>query len=190
MGEDRIKSALEIAMEKAAAIPELTPEEIDEQREREYKPRGMAIANKYLENILKGNELEIELHRYQRKEGEVVRKALLATLSQSISLEDMDSSLRAIDGIEMVETGVDLEEAKREMESIFNESAELRIQKGSVYEELERDKLRGRWISGSAVRPNVEGNEDWQQELREIKSAYDSRISRLREKLLHSAGVY
>ena len=192
MEDERIKSALEIAREKAASIPELTPEELNEQREREYKPRGLAIASRYLENKLRGTDLGIELNRYQGREGEIVRKAFLLTLLESIGLEDMKKSLRAIDGIQTLEPNANFKEITKELETIFSEFQEQHRQKCGVYEELEKEKLRGLWVSGSAVKPNLEESEDWGQELRRIQSEYDSRINKLREKvscLLESKSV-
>ena len=185
MEEDRIKSALEIAMEKAANMPGLSSEELNEQREREYKPRGIAIANKYLETPLKNSDLEVELHRYQGKEGEIVRKAFLSTLCQSIGFEDPEKGRRAIDGIQKLETAVPLHEMKEEVEKISEEFHQQRQQRYRVLEESEREKLQGLGISGSAVKPNLEDKENWQQEVKELQSVYDSRISKLREKLLN-----
>ncbi len=45
----KIKSTLELAMEKAAKLPRLTEEEIRQRREEEYAPRGRAIAALALE---------------------------------------------------------------------------------------------------------------------------------------------
>ena len=47
-----IKSTLELAMEKAAKLPKLTPEEIRERQEREYGPLGRAIAERFLRGEL------------------------------------------------------------------------------------------------------------------------------------------
>ncbi len=52
MEDQKIKTAREIAMEKIAKISKLTPEEVMEQKEREYKTRGGALAEMYLENTL------------------------------------------------------------------------------------------------------------------------------------------
>lgn len=189
MGDQKIKSALEIAMEKAAKISKLTPKELMGQKEIEYKPRGKTIANKYLGNTLRGVDLETELGKYQGKEKEIVRKAFLSTLCQSIELEDMEKSRRAIAGIQTLETNAPLEEIKGEMEKISSEFHQQRRQRYTVLETSEVEKLRGLWISGSAVKLNLEEKEDWQQELKELQVVYDSRINKLKEKLLHCIGV-
>ena len=57
MKEEKIKSALEIAMEKVSDLPELTREEIEEQKEKEYGPVGDAVAKKYLSGTISDGEL-------------------------------------------------------------------------------------------------------------------------------------
>ena len=189
MGDQKIKSALEIAMEKAAKISKLTPEELMEQKEREYKPRGKAIANKYLGGTLRGADIEIELDKYQGKEKEIVRKAFLSTLCQSIELEDAEKSRRAIAGMQTLESNAPLEEIKGEIEKISSEFQQQREQRYTVLEASNREKLRELWISGSAVKLNLEDKEDWQQELKKLQLVYDSRINKLKEKLLHYIGI-
>ena len=187
--DDRIKSALEIAMEKVASMAELTPEELNEQTEKEYRPRGEAIASKYLGNTLRGKDLRSELKKYKGKEGEIVRRAFLSALCQSLGLVDMRESLKAIDGIQMVETNVNLEEIRREIESVAQEFRQQMEQRYAVYENLEREKLGELWISGSAVRPNLDGSADWQRELTGIQSAYETRLNKVRENLVHLIGI-
>jgi len=187
--DKRIKSALEIAMEKTAGMPELTQEELIQQKEREYKPRGAALANRYLEGATRERELLTELLKYRGQEGGILRKAFLSTLCQSITLEDIDKSLRAIDGIQTVETNAKLKEVKTEVEKLFSEFRERREQRYATCEDLQREKLRGLGISGSAVRLNLEGSEDWRHELSGIHSEYDININKLKENLSHLVGI-
>ncbi len=183
MAEDRIKSAREIAMERLAGLSALTPEEMDEQREKEYGPRGVAIAQKYLDGPLRSGELTGGLKRYRGKDGEAVRKAIVSTLCESIGLRDQAQSVKAIDGIAAVAGKVDLGEMTREMEVISGEFRQREEQRRAVYEDLGREKLNDLGISGSAVRPNVAGSEDWQQELAGIEARYGERIGAIRESL-------
>ncbi len=184
MGEEKIKSALEIAMEKVAKMPKLTPQEIREQKEREYRPRGEVIANRYLVNALRGTDLEIELGKYQGEEAQIVRKAFLSTMCHSIQLDDADKSRRAIDGVRASGIHIDLGEIRQEFEEIssaFNRAQEKTCQ---TLEASQKKILLGLGISGSAVRPNVKENEDWQNELHKMRLPYDLRIDKLKERLL------
>jgi len=181
--EDRIKSAREIAMEKMASLPGLTPEELNGQREKEYAPRGVAIARRYLEGVLRSTELESELHRYQGKEAEIVRTALVSTLCEAVGLRDRAESLKAVDGIGALAGGADLAGTKQEMDAISAELEEKEEQQQAACEDREMKRLRGLGISGSAVRPNLSESEDWQQELARIESEYSQRLGDIRKRL-------
>ena len=183
MEEKRIKSALEIAMERAASMPGLTQEELAEQKEREYQPRGAAIGRRYLEGALKERDLQTELSKYRGQEGEIVKRAFLLTLNQSIRLESKSISLKALEGIKAVEPTADFDEMKRQIETIFDEFGQQVERRIGRYEALEKEKLQQLGISGSAVKRNLEESQAWQEELKRIQSEYDSRISKLKENL-------
>lgn len=189
MENKRIKSALELAMERMAGMSQLTGEELMAQKEKEYQPRGAAIAHKYLEGALRERDLPTELRRYKGEEGEIVSKAVLSTLCQSIKIEDMSQSRKAIDGIQAVATTANLDEIRREAEAIFSEFYQQMEQRYATYEDRGREKLRELWLSGSAVSPNLEESQDWRQELSRLQSEYTSRIDKLRENLSRLIGI-
>jgi len=181
--DKRIKSALEIAMERAASMPDLTQEELAEQKEKEYQPRGAAIGRRYLEGALKERDLQTELSKYQGQEGEIVKQAFLLTLNQSIKVESKSISLRALNGIKAVEPSADLGEIKKQIEAIFDEFGRQVKRQIRRYEALETERFQKLGISGSAIKPNLEESQAWQAELKRIQSDYDSKISKLKENL-------
>jgi hypothetical protein len=182
--DKRIKSALEIAMERAASMPGLTQEELAKQKEKEYQPRGAAIAHKYLDGALKERDLQTELSKYRGQEGEIVKRAFMLTLNQSIRLESKSISLKALEGIKAVEPTADFDEVKRQTEAIFDEFGQRLERQIPRYEALEKERFQQLGISGSAVKPNLEESRTWQEELKRIQSEYNSRISKLKENLL------
>jgi hypothetical protein len=183
MEDKRIKSAFEIAMEKAASMPNLTREELAEQKEREYRPRGAAIARRYLEGALKERDLQTELSKYQGQEGGIVKRAFLLTLNQSIKLESKTMSLKALEGIKSVEPTTGFGEIKQQIEAIFDEFGRQVEREIRRYEALEKERFQKLGISGSAVKPNLEESQTWQAELKRIQSEYDPKISELKENL-------
>lgn len=188
MEDPVIKSAMEIAMEKIARMQKLTPEELTEQQEREYKPRGEAIANKYMGSMLKVADLDIELGRYHGAEREIVKKSILSSLMQSISLEGNEKSQRAIAGMKILAPKVDLEEISTEVSAIFAEFHQEKERKYSIYEAVEQEKLRQLGISGSAVKATLNGNRDWQNGLHETHQTYDLRLTNIKGKLSRHIG--
>ena len=185
MEDGKIKSALEIAMEKVAKMADLAPQEIREQKEREYGPRGEVIASRYLLHVIKNTDLVVELSKYQGEEGQIVRKAFLSSLCRVIQLDDADKSRRAIDGIQALDIDFDFEGVKGEFEEISSAYDRERAKTYNKLEEAQRQVLYGLGISGSAVRPNVKENVDFQNKLNQIHAPYDMRLYKLRDKMLH-----
>ena len=183
MEDKRIKSALEIAMERAASMPGLTQEELAERKEREYRPRGVAIGRRYLEGALKKRDLQTELSKYQGQEGEIVKRAFLLTLNQSISPENRSVSLKALEGIRAIEPTDNFDEIKRQIEEIFDEFGQQVERHVGQYEALEKERFQKLGICGSAVKPNLEESQTWQAEFKRIQSEYNSRINKLKENL-------
>ncbi len=93
---DKIRTVIEIAMEKMAAMDDITPAEAAEQKEKEYRPRGEGLAARYLADVIRGIDLKTEMARYSDKERAIVRRACLSALMASITIEDVTRSLRAV----------------------------------------------------------------------------------------------
>ncbi|MFC1906968.1 hypothetical protein ACFLW8_02670 [Chloroflexota bacterium] len=188
MEDPVIKSALEIAMEKIARMQKLTSEEIIEQQEREYKPRGEAITGKYMGSMLKAADLDTGLDKYHSAEREIVKKAILSSLVQSISLENNEKSQRAIAGMIMLAPKVDLEEISTEVSAILAEFLQEKDRKYIMYEAAEQEKLRRLGISGSAIKAKLNGTQDWQNVLQETHQIYDLRLTNIKGKLSRHIG--
>jgi hypothetical protein len=183
--EERIKSAFEIAMERISDLPGLTPEEIAEQKEKEYRPVGQALANKYLQGQIAKNELETELNGFQGEKGKIARAALVAALCQSIQLADIPKAERALQGL------ASLGAEEKDFEDIQSEFLQAR---GSLerdiqieykkYDEIVRGELENAGIRGSAVKPNLFENDGWLQRLIEMRRPYDSKLGGIKKKLM------
>ncbi len=182
MEDHTIKSAREIAMEKVAKMAGLTPEQVKQQKEREYRPRGEAIARKYLQGAVRGTDLPIELGKYHAEEQQIVRRALVSTLCESIDFEDIDKSKKALEGIQIVlKTEDDFETTERELETIAAQFAQDARQEYEMCEKTESERLEKLGISGSAVKPNVKGMEDWQHRVGKIRQDYAVKVDQLKK---------
>jgi len=181
-----IKSTLEIAMEKVAKMPRLTPEEVRERRERELGPRARAIANRYLEGGLVDADLQIEICKFQDEEREIVAKALKSSLCEAIDLEETDRSRKALEALQVLHGQGGLEGKADLLEEIYTEYLRRRERALSEFEKSEESRLRQLGISGPAVRPNPEVSRELQQQLQETRRSFSSRIEELRRELLQA----
>jgi len=189
VAEDRIKSAREIAMERLANLPALTPDELAEQREKEYGPRGATIAQKYLTGTLRSGELRRELGHYQGENKAAVRKGLISALCDAVVIWDRAGSTKAIDGLAMVINKAGLPEIRQEVETIAGDFIREVEQQRAEYTEVVRQKLVGMGISGSAVWPNMAEDDDWRQELKKIGAVYSEKFAPVKERLCQLAGI-
>jgi hypothetical protein len=184
--EEEIKSALEIAMERISGLPQLTPEEIVEQKEKEYKPIGETLCQKYLEGKMTENELSSEVDKRPSVQGRIIRRALILSLSRSIQLEDPIIAGRALKGLTQV--GVQdkgfCEDAGRRLDQIFGDFLQDKNARSREFENLSRERIQNLGVSGSAVRPNLVADESLQAELARIRQAYEPRLEELRNMLL------
>jgi hypothetical protein len=186
LGEERIKSALEIAMEKISGLPELTPEEIIEQKEKEYGPMGESIAQRYLDGRLSDSEMPAELGKYSGEEGLIVRRALVAGLCNELRLDnDGETAGKALQAMKQLTSEKKrIEQVVKDFLKIFSEFAEEREEKFREFAVLAGNALESRGISGSAVRPNMNENRLWQEELGRIRNESEPRLRDLRNKLM------
>ncbi len=184
--EEIIKSALEIAMERMSRLPELTAEEIAEQKEKEFTPIGRALGSKYLQGQIVEDELKAELSNYSDEKGIIIRRALISCLCQSIQLEDSAQADRALHGLASLE-----KEASDFWEEIQKNFLQIRRdflrEKQIVYKKYEsiiKVKLENAGIRGSAVEPNLIENEDWLRTLNGICRTYAPKLKELKKRAL------
>lgn len=185
MDEERVKSALEIAMERISELPELTPEEIAEQKEKEWWPVGLAISNRYLQGQIREDELEADLNGHRGEPGEIVRRAFISNMCQSIQLEDVSKADRAFDGLAVIAgEGDSLEGAQRDFLQVRREFEREKEIVSNKFASLLRTELENGGISGSAVRPNVAGNETWKRNLSGMFRSYTPKLDKIRGRLM------
>lgn len=187
MEEEGIKSALELAMERISGLPELTPEEKAEQKEREYAPIGAAMAVKYMDGALADTELPIELKRYRGSQQQIVRRALISSLCREMRLENsQETALKALRGIMQMdpEKMEFFAKAERSFLQIVSEFEENKKKNFGKFEAGAVERIKAFGISGSAVRPNLNENENWSQELIRLQQAYEPRLEKLRDVLI------
>ncbi len=83
----------------------------------------------------------------------------------------------------MLIPGLDVAKVSAEVESVADELRQEKERKYTVYGAGETGKLSLLGISGPAVKPKLDGQQDWLNILRETQQAYDLRLNEVREKL-------
>lgn len=179
----KIKSTIELAMERAARLPRLTKEEIRQRQEEEFGPRGRAIAERVLAGDLAASRLDVELSRYDAEQGEIVRGAFLAALCQAMNLEDAEATARAFEAIEALVRDDHLEEASRRWSGISRDYEDQRRREFAEMEEAESGFLRDLGVSGSAIRINLQQNERWRTKRSALLQRFRPRAEEIKREL-------
>ncbi len=182
MEDETVKSALEIAMERISGLPELTAEEIAEQKEKEYRPLGEALAHKYMQAILDENDLLDGFNEHKGTAGRIVRRASVAHLCRSIQLEDFRATGRAMRGLCLLTGDMERlrEKANADWARILDD---FERRKNNALQEntaSEKEKLNALGISGSAVCPNLKDNESLKNKLEELRASFEPELEELR----------
>ena len=179
-----IKSAWEIAMEKAEKIGKLSAEELKEQREKEYALIGKSLADKYLAG-LDSWQLQVELDKYQGESREGIKKVALLNLVQSIELGDYRRLEQVIDGIYYLKEDKGLKAVGDEIRRLFDEYEQISKKKMEEVEESGWQVLHQMRISGSAVESiNPRAQEGWHEIADKFALPYVDRLEELKKRLL------
>jgi len=183
MGE--IKSALEIAQEKANRLGKLSAEEKEQQERQRYRQIGQALAQKWLDSSRRPNITQ-ELSKYEEKEREVIKQALIEHLAEVIEFtntQGIDSTKKVIEALSSL--GPELQPRAEEISELVQEyeGAEQKIR-----QELEssyRETLHKLRISGSAVDAiNIEVDPNWQPAHRGLVESFTPRLNDLKRALI------
>jgi hypothetical protein len=178
---DRIKSAFEIAMEKAERLGKASAEELRKMREAEYASTGEAIAKRYLRGELGARQLETEIKRLQDGR-DLVIKAIIGKILESLNPEDPDRAIEAV----IVLT--DDRETGDELKSLCREHA---VRRERTYAELKakleqpiRRELMRLGISGSAIQVDIESDLQWLQAKEELDSQLQRKLNEIGQRLI------
>jgi hypothetical protein len=183
MGE--IKSAWEIAMEKAEKLGRLSPEELKRQRRQELDPVGQGLADRYLGGLGLW-QLRVELDRYKGEERDLVAEALISGLVQGIELGNNERLVKIIEGISSLRENESpgIREIEGEAGTLFQEYQEVEQQERRKIEDSVRGILHQLRISGSAIGGiNPKVMPEWQQALDAFAEPYATRLEELKERL-------
>jgi len=167
MGE--LKSAWEIAQERANRLGKLSAEEKAQQERQEYRQRGKALAQKWLDG---SQQLDIatELNKHEGEKRDIIKRAAIEHLLGAIEL----TTAQGRDSVKAEEMGrlvQEYEEAEQKM----------RQELESNYRET-MHRLR---ISGTAVDAiNIEADHKWQIARQRLVESFTPRLDDLKRALL------
>ena len=196
MGE--LKSAWEIAQEKANRLGKLSAEEEEQQRKQRYRQIGQGVAQKWLDNP-ETLSLTTELNKHPEEEQELIKRAILSHLLQAVDLKGRSGT--SPDSMRCGRSGgvyLHPEKILQEIASLEPESQpitegitkliqEYEVAGRKTRQELEsktRETLHQLRISGTAVGDiNIEATPQWQQAQQHLVETLEPRLNSLKQEL-------
>ena len=175
MGE--IKSTLDIVLEKTKHLT-LSEEEKAAQKQIEVKKRLKGLMQKYTDRLLSKKDLEKELEGLRKTHdldpGKIFAHMLLANIEIDRKNEACLKLLNETCGLNILE----LEAVGKAYQNEMKLEAEKRTKK------IKNKLAKKRFISGSAVVPNLETDHKWQSTVRTVTNRYDQMLKEEKAKII------
>jgi hypothetical protein len=180
-----IKSAWEIAQEKASKLGDLSPEERERQRRDKCRLIGQSIAEKYLSHHDIGI-LKDELSKHTAQDKDLISQSAVGRLIQGVELRYSPALAEISKGIPTLTNSTTVTKTLDEIRELFQEYAEAEDKEKQEIEKAGREMLHQLRISGTAIgQLNIRVKEEWQKKLDQMAHPYDERLKYLKEKLQH-----
>lgn len=175
-GEDKIKSAVELALEKTAGM-KVTPEDVAAIQDKKLRGRARGLAAKFMDGQKTSSDLKKELSQTDQEEREHLRAALSEELFSFVQLgADCERPLEGLEAIAGGERKAHLKKLEGLIETYRAEYSKAKEKRTSSL----LNSLKRRGISGSAVLPNLRDDEEWLKTSENLRSAREPELNELR----------
>jgi hypothetical protein len=183
MAEDdgKVKSALEIALERAQNLGGMSSDEKQKLKDENLESVGLALSKRYLKG-LPVRDVEIELGKYKENRQTVVTY-LLSYLTDEIDMGDPDRDQRILEAIKHF-AGAPAAEKISSLLNKYRSAMEQASQKNQrTLGAAKRKELARMGISGSAIKPAIEGSPEWLEARQQLHSDYQKRLEEIKSSL-------
>mgnify|MGYP001172700461 FL=1 len=178
-----LKSAFDVAMERAQKLGDLSAQERQRSREEKFRAIGEALGKRYLDG-LPLRDVEIEMGRHEENRLTVIRYLLsflldALALGNSEGAENILAAVQHYSGDSGVVAGIRnlFNEYQKAIEQAWEEK---RIKLGAA----KRKGLKLRGIFGSAVEPAIETSPEWIEISQRLDASYQKRFEETKTLLL------
>jgi hypothetical protein len=175
MGE--IKSTLDLVLEKTKNLT-LSSEEQEEQKQKEIENRIKGMMQKYQDGILSKNQLLTDFEMLKQDYNVPQNDSLINEITKRIEPDQDNQPL-----LEVLQECCAIDTAA--IESIIDDFRKAHLTASQNRMELLKEELAQQYnIAGSAVLPNLDADEQWRQEAREMRAGYEDQLNRVKDNLL------
>ncbi|MFH1087032.1 MAG: hypothetical protein V1737_00420 [Chloroflexota bacterium] len=182
MGE--IKSAFEIAQEKAAGLGEASTDERRKWRKEKRAQIGEALAQKHLWHY-DLEQLRQGLDQYKGDERQAVMAACAASLLSTVDLDGVAAAQKIMDTLRSLISSQEAQRLLGELATILGEYASAVGERGQETDRAARALLHQLRISGTAIAgANPKAKLEWQQRVEGETGIYRQKLDGMKRQLI------
>ena len=175
MGE--IKSTLDLVLEKTKNLT-LSSEEKEQQTQQEIENRIKGMMQKYQDGLYSKSELMAGYELFKKDYNLSTEDSLIIEITNRLEPDRNNQRLfELLQECCTIDTAA-IETTIEDFQQAYHTASQNRLV------QLKKDLAEQHAIAGSAVLPNLDTDESWQQKSAEIRSAYEDRLKRVRKDLL------
>ena len=175
MGE--IKSTLDLVLEKTKNLT-LSSEEKEAQKQKEIENRIKGMMQKFQDGILSKKQLIADYEILKKDTNLSQNNSLINEVTERIEPDqDNQPLLEVLQECCTIDTAA-IETIVENFRKAYLTASQNRM------ERLKEDLAQQSNITGSAVLPNLDADEQWRQETRRMRAGYEDQLNRLKDKLL------
>jgi hypothetical protein len=165
-----IKSTLELALEKTKHLT-LSEQEKEERKNSELKMKTAGLLQKYLDGMVKRQQMDKELADLQKAYGLPDYTFLNAAIVDRVSLDTDNGPLLSLLKEFSALSTTAFERVQQEYQAAVQSAAQKSIA------EAKQNLKERHGISGSAVVPNLEADDGWIMKLQGIKDEFQEQLA-------------
>ena len=179
MGE--IKSTLDLVLEKTKNLT-LSSEEKEQQKQKDIENRIKGMIQKYQDGILSKKQLITDYETLKNDYNMFQNDALIAEVTKRIEPDREYLPLLEIMQECCTTDTAAIETIIENFRKAYLTASQNRI------ERLKEDFAQQCNIAGSAVLPNLDADEQWRQEKREMRAGFEDQLNRVKDNMLGRGG--
>jgi hypothetical protein len=180
-----MKSAWQLAQERANRLGKLSAWEKEEQERQTYRQIGQALAQKLMDGS-QGLDVNAELNKHEEKGKDTIRQAMIEHLVEAIEL----TAAKSVDNLKGIVGAISTlkPELQPKAEEVSQLIQEYELAEQKIRQELEgntRETLHQLRISGTAAGAiNMEDSPQWQTARQGLAESFAPRLNALKQALL------
>ncbi len=183
----KMKSALEIALEKVKNLDDRAKKEAAEMEQQKYIQAALSLGNSFLQGQTKAEKIKESINRYPEENREAALRAVLTVITSKMDLANTPDILKTV--LLLKEDDAELQRACQKAEKLYHGQRRKWQEKITALEQSSakflREKLAAEGIKGSALAGfNSKQLPQWEEISSQLQQEYQELLHDFRATVL------